>query len=86
MYVDIIIPPRIKIEPIYTFKVIISSKKIYAIINTLGAYIVATIAEKLDPIFFNESKKSRSATPTPIIPLMTKIIKLLLEKFGIWNV
>ena len=37
-------------------------QKIYAIINTLGAYKVATIAEKLDPIFFNESKKQISNT------------------------
>tara|TARA_A100001015_G_C14603306_1_gene561312 strand:+ start:69 stop:503 length:435 start_codon:yes stop_codon:yes gene_type:complete len=61
---------------------VISLKNIYAIINTLGAYTVATIADKLDPIFSNDLRKKRSATPTPIKPLIVRITKSLLEKLG----
>ena len=79
---EIIIPKRTSTEPIRELKVIISLNKIYAIINTLGAYIVATTADKLDPIFFKDSKKKRSAMPTPTKPLIVSMNISELEKSG----
>ena len=60
----------------------ISLKNIYAIINTLGAYMVATIADKLDPIFLRIQERKDPAIPTPIKPLIARITKFLLEKLG----
>ena len=60
----------------------LSLNKIYAIINTLGAYIVATTADKLEPIFFKDSKKKRSAIPTPTKPLIISMNISELENSG----
>ena len=79
---EIIIPKRTSIEPTRELKVIFSLNIIYAIINTLGAYIVATTADKLEPIFFKDSKKKRSAIPTPTKPLIISMNISELENSG----
>tara|TARA_B100000214_G_scaffold323955_1_gene260678 strand:+ start:95 stop:562 length:468 start_codon:yes stop_codon:yes gene_type:complete len=69
--------------PAYACGVIISLNSKNAMMNMDGVYIVETSADKLEPIFFNDSKNKRSAMNMPKIPLKIRTYISCEVKFGI---